>query len=297
METIDYIVSNSYLTKITTDNSSEVIVFSIPNIKTNIDDYARTFINFKTFPYVNTEYGFLLDSTINDLDLESRIEVNGIIRKYQKEIEDLLKKQFEAKEDYLSLSDDERIECLTSIKGGQYAEMLLMNILIDLGYSKILSKLYLEVGEGHPSPSLIDVPCIKGKSLVLGECKLYSNIHEAIKSVNKDLKDIVEKDKFDKEFKEWGRKIKQIPEKIKNYIISFNPFDDKNKLVDDLDEIVVTGFVMGKVDESLIKEELEKYPLPKSSNVKFKIYLILVPISDKKAFINACYKALSTIGL
>lgn len=295
METIDLICDNKYISKTLDESSSDIIIFSLPNIKTNLDDYVRGFINVRSFPYVNTEYGSLLDESLNELDQATKIEVNEILLKYWNEITNALEEKMKDTNEFSSLSDEEKADLLGSVKGGQYAEMLLMNILIDIGYQKILSKLYLEIGEGRPTPTLIDVPCLNGKSLVLGECKLYANIDEAIESVVNDIKDIIEEDKLDNEIKEWKKKFKQVPEKVRNSLMTLGVLEEKDIFVNNFDEIVVVGFVMGKKDNPKIEKQLAKHPLPSVGNLKFKVYLIMIPIDDKKSFLLSCSKAIKEI--
>lgn len=293
---------NGYIKEIWRHNNTSVKVISSLNISSDLLDYTKKFINIKTFPYVNSQYGKIIDEMYNYLTNKNKIEIIGILEKYLKEIEN---EQFQQ---FLELTDDElasdflfdkedlkesREDLFKSISGGQYCEMLLFNILISLGYKKIISKLYLEYGK--LSPTGIDVPAIniEKKSLVLGECKIYKNLKNAITNAVKDVQKIINGDKIKNDLVEWESKFSMIPDEIGEYLYEHKMFE-KNNLIENVDEINVIAFVLGnKIDETTLKEFLQNFSF--SDIEKFNIFLIAIPIESKDEFVSYCVEAISDL--
>ena len=293
---------NSYIKEIWKHNNTSVKVISSLNSSGDLLDYTKKFINIRTFPYVNSQYGKIIDEMYNSLPKKSKIEVIGILEKYLHEIEDEQFKQFtkltddELVSNFLFDEDDlkqSREDLFKNISGGQYCEMLLFNILISLGYKKIISKLYLEYGK--LSPTGIDVPAIniENKSLVFGECKIYKNIKNAISNAVKDVQRIINGDKIEKDLIEWESKFSMIPDEIGEYLYE-NKMFNKTNLIENVDEINVIAFVLGnQIDETILSDFLKNFSL---SNIeKFNIFLIAVPIESKDEFVSYCVEAISDL--
>lgn len=274
-------------------------------IENALDEFVRRFINIKTFPYVNTVYNDLLVSSFDELPYEKKIEVKAIIEKYLNELDQNKKNEFNSKTDdqlcdeYSFSKEDikaySREELFKSVKGGYYCEMLLYCILMSLGYTKIISKLYLQFGVA--SPTGVDAPFInfEDKTLILGECKIFKSITNAISSCLNDLDKLYNHDKFEREFKEWKSKYSLLNDSFRLFLES-NKVETFIDFVDCLNETICLGFVVGnEINEEDLKNKLlsiSEYK-PKS---KTTVLLIVIPIDSKDEFIEKCYNALQTIN-
>lgn len=294
---MDIFYSNDYLKMNEKIDGVLVRVISYPIIDDDIRDYVKKFINFKVFPYVNSLYGELVDSYYDELNESQKKEVLGLLKKLLFEIDDVVKKQiYSASKVKLSrelganLLLTNKKSIYSSIKGGQFGEMFLNNLFIELGYNKIMSKLYIEWGP--LSPTGIDVPYIdiEKRVLVLGECKLYKDILTAIDSVIKDINDIYDNDKLDKEVLEWNAKIQMIPENVKSFLLE-NSINSKRDLISKMNKIIVLGLVMGdcndKIKQKIYKKikGLEDYKIKE----KFELLLLVVPLDSKDKLVETCY--------
>ena len=291
---------NDILSEKWTDESHNIIIrkISLFNDK-DYDTVAKKFITLKTFNYTNTLYGALIEDTLNQLSNIEKISLLSILEEYENEIDKKIQELFDAadnaslKEEFeftdSELLNESRTELFSKVKGGQYCEMLLSYLAVKLGYEKILPKPYFEWG--LLSPTGIDVPYIdlNNKSLLLGECKIYKNIKAALKSCYKDLNDIYNGNKLDKEVKEWRKKITSIQDNISD-IIAEN-INDKNDLLNYINEVKIVGFVMGNKIENL-KAELTKFNDFSKKN-KISVYMITIPLESKDSFVEACHKVIS----
>lgn len=177
---------NDVITDIWTSQSGKVVVRKIDNLIDTIPNVVSQFITLNTFSYTNTLYGKLTDDLYNKKNKVEKIEILGILEKYEKEIDNAILEKFKLlTNDQLKkfyLFDDSEINCqnkeqlYSQVKGGRYCEMLLSYIACNLGYEKMLSKLYFEFGD--LSPTGIDVPYINifQKKILLGECKIYKDV-------------------------------------------------------------------------------------------------------------------------
>lgn len=298
------IFDNSFVKTRWKDDKVIIRTISFLDAVPSLEQYVERFINLRTFPYVNTTYGKLLNDSFNSLDRDYQIEIRSKIQSYlndveQKEFESfndldnagLLEFGFEQEE----IDKSDKKELFNGVKGGYYCEMLLSNILMSLGYEIIISKLYFQYGS--LSPTGIDVPFInmESKTLVLGECKLYKNIRAAIRSCYKDLDDIYNKNKFSRDFVEWINKFRSMNENVKNWMDD-NSLTDLDKFYNFLEKIVCVGFVIGdKIDDDILKATLSSLDDFEEKQKK-QIVLITIPTESKDTFVECCYNALKKIG-
>lgn len=204
------LVNNEYIqTKEILDNFF-IKTISIFNDNSDLETFVKKFINIYTFPYINTDYGKIIQSYKDDLNDEKKIEITA-------HLETLLNNLNKAKKTaFMKLKDEKIIELteadidelddkeklFNNFRGGEYGEMFLSQMLLSLGYEKVLSKLCIQWGE--LSPTGVDVPYIdiKQKKLVLCESKFWKNFNKAFKSIKKDIDAIIDYDKFDNEIVE-----------------------------------------------------------------------------------------------
>ena len=297
-------LNNDFITTVWKDDKVLVRTVSSLNLVSTLDAYVEKFVNLRTFPYVNTTYGKLLNDSFSSLGTVDKTQIKAIIDSYLSDI-DLREKEW-----FLSLERDELIsmgfeqasidsmnkeDLFKEVRGGYYCEMLLANILLSLGYEIILSKLYFQYGS--LSPTGIDVPFIdlNKKILVLGECKLYKNIKSAIKSCYSDLSEIYNGDKFYRDFNEWIKKLKSANENFADFVVS-NSLTRPDHFLSFLNEIVCVGFVIGNAIEL---ESLKAYITKLEdfiSKDKIHILLITIPIENKDLFVECCYNGIKKIG-
>lgn len=89
---------SSFLIKNWEKRSGKTIIrlISFLNDKKNLNSFVRKFINFKTFPYVNTTYGKILENSFDELSRDDKIEVLTIMNKYLYDIESKRKEKFQS---------------------------------------------------------------------------------------------------------------------------------------------------------------------------------------------------------
>lgn len=294
-------IENSFLkNKWYSSNKRAIRYISILNDVDDANEYTKKFLNFRTFPYVNTLYGKLLENSFDELQKDDKIEIVSRLKSYLNEIEIKRQEEFnkltsEQLVEYFDFSLKE-INCskddlYKQISGGYFGEILLFNILIELGYEKIISKLYLEWGA--LSPTGIDVPCINmnSKEFVFAESKLFKNIDSALKKVHEDLDNIINKNKLDNEITEWYKRIKMLPENVKEYLLE-NGIESKKDIYEKSNKIYIIGFVVGnKIDEFKLQNKLntlDDFEFPDNVDV----LIIGVPIDSKDVFIKNCFEVL-----
>ena len=282
--------NNSFLIKKWISSGKTTIrLISVLNDKDNLNSFVKKFINFKTFPYVNTTYGRILENSFEELPKDEKIEVLSIMNKYLYDIESKIKEKFEALsevelKEYFEFSDlevkENKTKLYQQIAGGYFGEILLFNILLELGYNKIMSKLYIEWG--NLSPTGIDVPCINIDldEFVFAESKMFKNIKSALTRVYKDLDQIINHNKLDKEVEEWYAKFKMLPNEVREYLLKKN-IKTKQDIYHIAKKIYVVGFVIGnKIEEVTLQDELnnlEEFDF--SDNVE--VIIVSVPILSK----------------
>lgn len=311
MAFIDDFLNNKYITtRIENDNLDLTIISSL-NCKGSLDDFVHSFINAESFPYTNYLYNELVACSKDRLSRDDLIALNGIVKRYTQLVDINLEKIFN------KMSDDDiskeygftkeeisimgRTSIYNHIKGGHFCEMLLMNIMMELKYEKVLSKLYwcLFHSSDSPTPTGIDVPFYKKekKSLFLGECKLYKDIKAAIASVVKDIEEILNNYKFNEELLNWQIKIREIPENVKEDIKDLGAFIDKDAFINNLKEIYCVGFVVAnKIDEALLLKYLGTLKINNKYSGKIKVFIVVVPIDSKDDFVVSCEKAIDELG-
>lgn len=295
------IKENVFYKSIWESTNSKVIVRTISVFKSQIPDLAKEFINFKTFPYANTLFGELLNFDFKKITKIQKEEILGILEKYENEIDLEIEKKFcEAQEselvENLSMEEEkvktiDRAELFKEVKGGQYCEMLLTNLAINLGYEKILPKLYLEWG--YLSPTGIDVTYfdLKNKKLLLGECKIFKDIKAALRSVHKDLDKIYNDSKLDQEISEWKSKLYSMPDTVANEIID-NELYSKEAVINYVKEVEVVGFVIGNtIDSEKLKDYIDSFN-DFSALEKIKVYMVTIPIESKDYFVECCHNVI-----
>lgn len=280
-----------------------IFLKSISLFNDDFDALAKKFINKKTFPYVNTAYNKLFLET-DELSKKQIDEIISILSNMFSEFEKAERKYFEnldnenftleygIEKSKCSVEDMDKI--FDSIKGGYLCEMMLYNILIELGYEKIISKLYLVWNEF--SPTGIDVPCINfnKKSLVLGECKFYRTLKAAITSCAKDIISIYNSDRLDIDINNWHNKITMVPDDVYDFLVD-KKIKTKEDFLLNVDEIISLGFIIVE-HESL--DDIEKELLELGETIlksKEKIVLYVIPIKSKNALLNACYKRITNL--
>lgn len=298
---IDELKDNSFY-KIEWEYGSVMIkAISFFRFEKSIDEIINRFISIKTFPYVNTVYNTLLNESFDELPLNNKIEVKSIIQKYLNELDENKRIEFFSKTDdqicdEYGFADDEikkmsRDEMFKSIKGGYYCEMLLYCVLLSLGYHKIVSKLFLQFGLA--SPTGIDAPFINlnKRVIVLGECKIFKNIINAVSSCLNDLNEIYNKDKFKKEFSEWRTKYSLLNEEFRNFLET-NSIETFDEFINNINETICLGFVIGnEIEKEKLKNKLMSIP-DYAFKGKMSILLVVIPIESKDDFIDKCYNAL-----
>lgn len=276
---------------------------SIFKADSNLENYVKKFINIKTFPYINTDYGKIIEHYIDELDDVKKIEVIA-------HLEDLLNNLNEEKEkafmklsnqelkDLTEAEDDElenRIELYNSYRGGEYGEMFLSQMLFSLGYEKILSKLSIQWGQ--LSPTGIDIPYIdiENHVLVLCESKLWKDFNSAFKSIKKDIDDIIDGNKFDKEIREWKKRINAMPENIKSWFLEHNNNINNKKFFENNFSIIVFGVVICNEIKYSNIERLIKRVFGEDSQRRYKVMLTAIPIEDKNKLIATCEKCVKSL--
>lgn len=303
-ELLKALLDNDFYKTVWKDEKVIIKTISCLEIEETLDSFIERFINCKTFPYVNSLYNQLLVNGFDELPKANKVEIGGIIEKYLNDIDTKHWKVFELLSEKQLIDDygfsENEIKSTTkenlfeSVKGGYYCEMLLSCILLSLGFEKVVSKLYFQFGSF--SPTGIDVPFvnIESRTIILGECKIYKNILNAINSCASDLEKIVKDDKLNKEFMEWKAKYTSLNENFQEFL-SDNSIATFENFVTNISNIVVLGFVLGnKIDISKLKEIIEKIDRFEAKE-KFTILLITIPIDSKDIFVEKCYKTLLKI--
>lgn len=297
------LINNDYIqTKEIIDNFF-VKTISIFNDDSNLENFVKKFINIYTFPYINTDYGKIIQNYKDDLNEEKKIEVVA-------HLEFLLNKLNKVKKEaFMNLKDDEIIELMevkieeledkeklfNNFRGGEYGEMFLSQMLFSLGYEKILSKLCIQWGE--LSPTGIDVPYIdiKNKKLVLCESKFWKDFNQAFKSIKKDIDDIINLDKFDNEILEWKKRISSMPNNIKTWFKENKEQVFSKEYFESNYEIIVFGVVIcNKIDFKKIRKMITRI-FCEDEKKKYTIILTAIPIEDKNKLIAMCEKCVKCV--
>ena len=297
------LINNDYIqTKEIIDNFF-VKTISIFNDDSNLENFVKKFINIYTFPYINTDYGKIIQNYKDDLNEEKKIEVVA-------HLEFLLNKLNKVKKEaFMNLKDDEIIELMevkieeledkeklfNNFRGGEYGEMFLSQMLFSLGYEKILSKLCIQWGE--LSPTRIDVPYIdiKNKKLVLCESKFWKDFNQAFKSIKKDIDDIINLDKFDNEILEWKKRISSMPNNIKTWFKENKEQVFSKEYFESNYEIIVFGVVIcNKIDFKKIRKMITRI-FGEDEKKKYTIILTAIPIEDKNKLIAMCEKCVKCV--
>lgn len=297
------LINNDYIqTKEIIDNFF-VKTISIFNDDSNLENFVKKFINIYTFPYINTDYGKIIQNYKDDLNEEKKIEVVA-------HLEFLLNKLNKVKKEaFMNLKDDEIIELMevkieeledkeklfNNFRGGEYGEMFLSQMLFSLGYEKILSKLCIQWGE--LSPTGIDVPYIdiKNKKLVLCESKFWKDFNQAFKSIKKDIDDIINLDKFDNEILEWKKRISSMPNNIKTWFKENKEQVFSKEYFESNYEIIVFGVVIcNKIDFKKIRKMITRI-FGEDEKKKYTIILTAIPIEDKNKLIAMCEKCVKCV--
>lgn len=292
---------NGFYQSVWESENSTVIVRTINVFKSQIPDLVKEFITFKTFPYTNTLYGEILNSDFKKMSKIQKKEILGILEKYENEIDLEIEKKFcDATDleliDNFSFEDEKvkktsRTELFKEVKGCQYCEMLLTNLAINLGYEKIILKLYFEWG--YLSPTGIDVTYfdLKNKKLLLGECKIYKDIKAALRSVYKDLNSIYNGNKFELEISEWQSKLSSMPDAVANEIVD-NELYSREAVIDYIEEVEVVGFVIGNtIKDEKLKNYIDLFNDFSTLN-KIKVYMVTIPIENKDYFVECCHNVI-----
>lgn len=272
--------------------------------KEGYEEIVKKFIKLESFPYISTEYAELVKDPIeNDLTELDKIQIVAHIKAMMKEF-DIAITEYVNKKDidtirkdffYDEWTGENKEEIISSIKGGEYAEIMLNQILIDNGYDKVLSKINEQWGRVCPTGIDVVYVNLEKKKLVLIESKFYKKYLDALKSVNKDLKDIIDGDKLDNELLEWEKRIKQMSEKLQTWYADMIHLNKNNKigLMEYFDEIYVIGFVMSNKNRNFDKK-VEEYKL-EYKNKEYKTLLISVPIISKDKFILSCFSRIDEL--
>lgn len=300
------IYHNSILRKDVEDLENKKVISKLNIVDENnegYDEFVKGFINIKSFPYISTEYADLIEDGIEDLNYLDKIQIMGHIKSLMKEYDDAITNYIyknsidEIRKNFFydDWIQDNKDEIIKSVKGGEYAEMMLNQILINNGFEKVISKISQEWG--RLSPTGIDVVYVnlEQKKLILMESKFYKKYLDALKSVSKDLKDIIDKQKIDNELIEWEKRIKQMPENIQSWYAKMIENNENNKsgLLEYFDEIDVIGFVMSNNDNNY-KKNFSEFKHEYKEN-KYKVLLISVPIVSKEKFLESCLSRLDKL--
>lgn len=166
--------------------------------------------------------------------------------------------------------------------------------MLELGYEKIMSKLYLEWG--NLSPTGIDVPCINMDSdeFVFAESKMFKNIKSALTCVYKDLDKIINHEKLDKEVCEWHAKFKMLPNQVREYLLEKN-IKSKQDIYNVAKKIYIIGFVLGnEIEQEVLQEELinlDEFTFV--NNVE--VIIVSVPIVNKDELVKCCFETLDNL--
>lgn len=300
---MDNLINNEFVeTKEIIDNIF-IKTISVFKIESNLEEYVKKFINIKSFPYINTDYGKILENYIEDLDELQKVEIVGHLEDLLINLNKIKKDSFMklSNEDLLSLTEAEEIELqnreelYNGFKGGEYGEMFLSQMLYTLGYEKILSKLAIQWGE--LSPTGIDVPYINlnSKTLILCESKFWKNFNQAFKSIKKDIDDILDKEKLDNEVIEWKKRIRSMPNDVRNWFLKNKNEIISKKFFEENFKIIVFGVVIcNEINYEDIKKQISKV-FGLDLERKYKVYLMAIPIEDKNKLIAVCEKCIKDI--
>ena len=72
---LDILIDNQFIeTKEIIDNIF-IKTISIFKIESNLEDFVKQFINIKTFPYINTDYGKIIENYIDELEEDKKVEI------------------------------------------------------------------------------------------------------------------------------------------------------------------------------------------------------------------------------
>ena len=303
---MEKIYHNSLLKKETELLESKKVISKL-NIKDEeaegYDNFVKNFIDLKTFPYINTEYANIIEDEFEDLEKVEKLQIIGHIESLIKDFDDAIinyinKNEIDVIRDkffYEGWVEEKKDEIISTVRGGEYAEMLLNQILINNGFMKVISKLSQQWGRLSPTGIDIVYANLEEKKLVLMESKFYKKYNDALKSVDKDLKDIIDGTKLDNELLEWKKRLKQMPEEIQTWYIDMIDSNKNNKegLLEYFEEINVIGFVMANKDKNY-NRNFEEYKHEYKNN-SYKVLLISVPIISKDKFISSCLTRLDEI--
>lgn len=297
------LINNQFLESKKILDNFFIKTISIFRVDSNLEDYVKSFINIKTFPYINTDYGKIIEYYVDELNDAEKIEVIGHLEDLLYNLNEEKKKKFMqlSNKELKELTEAEDIELkdrtglYNSYKGGEYGEMFLSQMLFSLGYEKILSKLALQWGQ--LSPTGIDIPYIDTKNhiLILCESKLWKNFNSAFKSIKKDIDDINDGDKFDKEIREWKKKINSMPENVKTWFLEHkNNINDKNFFENKFEIIVLGVVICNEIKYENIENQIKKI-FGEDSKRRYKVILTAIPIEDKNKLIAMCEKCIKNI--
>lgn len=300
---LDILIDNQFIeTKEIIDNIF-IKTISIFKIESNLEDFVKQFINIKTFPYINTDYGKIIENYIDELEEDKKVEIVAHLEALLISLNKVKKEAFMnlSNEELLSLTEadhselSDKEEMFNSYKGGEYGEMFLSQMLFTLGYEKILSKLYIQWGQ--LSPTGVDVPYIdiENKKLILCESKFWKNFKQAFKSIKKDIDDIVDKDKFDKEVIEWKKRVSAMPNNVRNWFIkNKNEIISKEFFERNFNVIVFGVVICNQIDFEEIKKQILKI-FGEDENKKYKVILMAIPIEDKNKLLAVCEKCIKDL--
>lgn len=297
------LINNEYIqTKEIIDNFF-IKTISIFNDNANLETFVKKFINIYTFPYINTDYGKIIQNYKNDLSDEKKIEVTAHLESLLDNLNKVKKAAFMKlkDEEIINLTEaeidelEDKEKLFDNFRGGEYGEMFLSQMLFSLGYEKVLSKLHIQWREF--SPTGIDVPYIdiKNKKLILCESKLWKNFNQAFKSVKKDIDAIIDADKFDNEIVEWGKRISSMPENVKNWFIENKNQAFSKNFFEENYEIIVFGVVIcNKIDFENIKKYIKNI-FGDDNQKKYTVILTAIPIEDKNKLIAECERCVKNV--
>lgn len=297
------LINNQFLESKKILDSFFIKAISIFRNDSSLENYVKKFINIKTFPYINTDYGKIIEHYIGELEVARRIEVIGHLEDLLHNLNDEKEKAFmklsnkelkdltEAKDDEL----EDRVGLYDSYRGGEYGEMFLSQMLFSLGYEKVLSKLSIQWGQ--LSPTGIDIPYIdiENHILILCESKLWKDFNSAFKSIKKDIDDIIDGDKFDKELSEWKKRIYAMPENIKSWFLEHQDNISNKNFFENNFKIIVFGVVIcNEIKYENIEKQIKRI-FGEDSQKRYQVLLTAIPIEDKNKLIATCEKCVKSL--
>lgn len=142
---LNNLVNNEYIQTKEIIDDFFIKTISIFDNDSDLESFVRKFINIYTFPYINTDYGKIIQNYKADLSDEKKTEITAHLEALLNNLNKSKKTAFVKlkDEEIIELTEadldelDDKEKLFNNFRGGEYGEMFLSQMLFSLGYEKV----------------------------------------------------------------------------------------------------------------------------------------------------------------